>query len=152
MTKYCPTCQQAVPDKPPLPVRIRAALAAAGQPLPPKDLRRITGAGEAVMYQTLRRMVERGDIRKSTKPSTGTGYILASGEGIPEPDEGGVPHLNESITLVVGMCEDEGSMAGSTLRAALQGVGHDPETAAAILAALVQSGRLIEEGGQYRAS
>lgn len=81
--KTCPTCHQTIPEKTPLPTRVLSLLANADHPMPPREIRHALGSGEGTTYQTLRRLAEKGAIRKSTIHGVGTGWALVDQGGIP---------------------------------------------------------------------
>lgn len=146
MTRYCPSCQQAVPDPLPLPVRIRRELAQAESPLTAAELRSQTGTSTAVMYQTLRRMKERKEIRKSTHPSFGSGYILTEQEVI-TPDEKpstspALPGLIADLSQYVGAVE---RVSEDRAMAYLLRLGAEQDVAEVVIAACLETGMLTRD-------
>lgn len=123
--KICTSCHQAIPERLTLVDRIRYMLA--GDPervFPPREIRLALQSGEATTYQTLRRMAEKGEIRKSTVRGV-TGYRLA--QEVIETD-GGVPPVDpaESARLyrmIVGTVRDSGGIGVATALAMLRAEG-----------------------------
>lgn len=146
--KHCPTCHQPVPDALPLATRIRAALAAAApQPLPPKRIRQLCDSNEAVTYQTLRRMRDRGEIRKSIT-AFGEGWILV-------PEEGDIPQVEDAQTHAISNLETYVESAGGvSIKSAvgfLKNLGIEDEMAEVIVESAIKAGKFSESEGRIYA-
>jgi predicted transcriptional regulator len=112
--KTCPTCHQRIVEKPALTTRVLALLASAERPLAPKDIRAELNSGEGTTYQTLRRLAERGAIRKATIHNVGTGWVLAEQGVSPQPE-------SDPIELAEAKAEMEATIRD--LAAYVDGVG-----------------------------
>lgn len=73
--KICTHCRQTVPERVPLADQVLALLATSSTPLPPRAIRKALGSAEGTTAVTLRRMVDRGLIRKATVDKGITGYV-----------------------------------------------------------------------------
>jgi hypothetical protein len=149
MTKrHCPTCQQVWPERLPLPVRVRAALAAAGHPIRPRDLRRMLEVTDAVLYQTLRRMADRGEIRRVIT-AEGNGYILVPEQGdTPSPEDDPAVSAVNDLRLYV---ESVGGIVKDRAVNFMERLGVEHRQAEVMLASALEAGVFSESNGRIYA-
>lgn len=150
MTKrHCPTCQQPWPETLPIPVRIRAALAAAGTAMRPRELRQVLGVTDAVLYQTLRRMTDRGELVKVVRGTSDSGYTLAPEQGdTPSPEDDPAVSAVNDLRIYV---ESVGSIMKDRAVSFLERLGVERRQAEVMLASALEAGVLVDDGDRVHA-
>ncbi len=147
MTTRCPTCSHVL-DEDTVSGRLLAALASAEYPMQPAALAKTTGATRTTVYQTLRRMADRGSIRRVIRRGM-SGYELVPHSPIeegesPSPDE---QRLSRAMSDLVGYVAASGSVSrvGAEQYLDALGVG-DALGTGEIVEGMIESGLLAQTG------
>jgi hypothetical protein len=138
-------------------VRIRAVLAESGYPVQSKDIRKKVDVTSAVLYQTLRRMVERGEIVKTGVPAQGgnaaqgimptpamVGYVLVGGDEAVTVDMpgAGVAEVHAALSDLTGYIDGVGTLARASAIRFLERRGIESELAEVLVESAVTTGQL----------
>jgi predicted transcriptional regulator len=82
MSERCPTCSQPLAAGTISSRMLALMVREGGRPLTSAEIARTLGVQRTTIYQTTRRMMERGSIRKATMAPHGTGWVIVQQESI----------------------------------------------------------------------
>lgn len=156
MAARCPTCAKPL-DGGTIADRLLALLGESERPLASAELARSLGAKRTTIYQTTRRMVDRGAIRRAVIGGL-TGWILVPHPpieqqgGIPPSERAEMDRLGQAMADLVGYVSAAGGITRTAAERYLDelGVGNELGTAN-IVEVMVTDGLLVEqqEGDGY---
>lgn len=148
MTARCPTCAKPLGGDT-ITDRLLALLAQSPRPLASVEIARSLGAQRTTIYQTTRRLADRGSIRRSVVQGV-TGWVLVS-HSLPEQGESPSPdesRLSRAMADLVGYVIASGSVSRADGERYLDALGvGDAMGTGEIVSGMVESGLLAESGG-----
>lgn len=150
MTTRCPTCAQPLGGA--LTDRLLVYLAkTAPRPIQARELAKELKAQRTTVYQTLRRLCDRGSIRRASIQGVGQGWILTPQAPVlaAYAPADGVDRMAGYMEVVQELAVDGGGyVARGTVVAMLSAEGLDGEEVEDLIAAMVEGGMLIDEGAR----